>query len=314
MPENLFNTNVKTCNWRHNSHSVRKYQFIYHFLPHPQENRRATLLSAKSLAIYCLLIVLVTGLFRLIPEYFPDLLSDTNKIRESSGLSDLTMNSLLSEAAAKKAAHMFKNGYWAHVAPDGTEPWDFILGENYDYIYAGENLAKNFSDSEGVVEAWYNSPSHKENLLNPHYSEVGFAVVNGTLNGYETTLVVQMFGRPRNPTQMATVDTTDVSNIKPQMISTRTETPTYAVPTDTHVYIPSGSQQGSVKPLMDVRTASKSISILLGLFLTVLLSLDIWYTRRFGVVKLNGHTWIHLSFLIIAMAGIWFVFNPGSVL
>jgi uncharacterized protein YkwD len=72
-------------------------------------------------------------------------------------------------------------------SPDGTEPWDFILGEKYDYIYAGENLAKNFSTFDDVVEAWYNSPSHKENLLNKNYTEMGFAIVNGELNGYETT-------------------------------------------------------------------------------------------------------------------------------
>lgn len=175
------------------------------------------MLSHKAIIIYCLLILFATGLFRLIPLVFPgvlgyasdikisDLLVDSNKKRVAAGLSELRLNEKLTDAADKKASHMFEKNYWAHISPDGTEPWDFILGENYDYIYAGENLAKNFTHSDEVVEAWMGSPSHRDNLLSPNYDEVGFAVRDGILDGYETTLVVQMFGRPRAKGQVASV-------------------------------------------------------------------------------------------------------------
>ena len=55
-------------------------------------------------------------------------------------------------------------------------------------------MARDFAESKAVVEAWMNSSTHRENLVNPKYKEVGFAVVNGEYGGYETTLVVQMFG------------------------------------------------------------------------------------------------------------------------
>jgi len=94
------------------------------------------------------------------------LLKDTNDKRIENGLQPLTLNDQLNQAAAGKAADMFGNNYWAHISPSGKTPWDFILGANYQYVYAGENLAKDFQDSQGVVDAWMNSPSHKENLLN----------------------------------------------------------------------------------------------------------------------------------------------------
>jgi len=71
---------------------------------------------------------------------------------------------------------------------------DFIKSSGYTYALAGENLAKNFTDSGGVVNAWMASPTHRDNILKSGYRDVGFAIVNGVLNGEETTLVVQMFG------------------------------------------------------------------------------------------------------------------------
>jgi hypothetical protein len=68
------------------------------------------------------------------------------------------------------------------------------LESGYDYVYAGENLAKGFNSSQGVHNAWMASKSHRENILNANYREVGIAVVPGELNGDYVILVVQMFG------------------------------------------------------------------------------------------------------------------------
>jgi uncharacterized protein YkwD len=331
MSENLFNITNNTCNWRTNSHSVQKYQFIYHFLPHPHENRRASLLSVKALAFYCVMVMVFSIGFKTISTLFPDvlgyatninvtdLLQDTNKIRKENGLNSLRLNTALSEAARQKAEHMFKEGYWAHVAPDGTEPWDFILKQNYDYTYAGENLAKNFSVSDEVVEAWYNSPSHRENLLGTHYTEIGFAVVNGKLNGYETTLVVQMFGRPRQASQLADIQATDdIPSVSAPIakvdLTKDSKTPTNENGVTKVNTVISKEQQAVVKPLMDIRLISRSFTVLFGSFILLLLSLDVWYSAKKGIVKLSGHTLVHMSFLILALVGIWFVLNPGSVL
>lgn len=120
----------------------------------------------------------------------------TNVERAKAGVGQLQVSNLLTEAASEKARDMFTDQYWAHYSPSGKTPWDFMKNVGYRYTIAGENLARDFLEPEDMVNAWMNSPSHRENIVNPRYSEIGIAVVDGVLNGVETTLVVQMFGNP----------------------------------------------------------------------------------------------------------------------
>ena len=183
--------------------------FLRHLLlPHHTNNFRAKLLHLDFFAMYVVLFFLISISFRTVHKIDPNilgfatdihtdqLLNLTNQKRAEAGLTPLILNDKLSQAAAGKARDMFSKNYWAHNAPDGTTPWDFINGAGYNYSVAGENLAKNFSNSSGVVEAWMNSPSHRENMMRSQYQDIGFAIVNGVLAGEETTVVVQMFGRP----------------------------------------------------------------------------------------------------------------------
>lgn len=64
---------------------------------------------------------------------------------------------------------MFTQNYWAHVAPDGTQPWSFISAVGYAYQSAGENLGRDFYTEESLVQAWLDSPTHKANLLNANF-------------------------------------------------------------------------------------------------------------------------------------------------
>lgn len=120
--------------------------------------------------------------------------AQTNQERQLASLPALVYNATLAQAAQAKAADMFENQYWAHQSPAGKEPWDFIESSGYKYQVAGENLARDFSNTNDLVQAWMDSPTHRANIVNPKYQEIGIAVVDGVLNGVETTLVVQMFG------------------------------------------------------------------------------------------------------------------------
>jgi len=124
------------------------------------------------------------------------LLANTNAEREKRNISPLEYNEQLSYAAFLKAKDMFKQQYWAHVAPDGTTPWQWFTRVGYNYAFAGENLAKNFRSADSATGAWMASEKHRENILNPNYTEVGFAVVDGALDGKPTTLIVALYGRP----------------------------------------------------------------------------------------------------------------------
>src|SRR4029079_16600268 len=98
-----------------------------------------------------------------------------NGDRAQHGYGTLTLNSTHVAAAQAKANDMAAKGYFAHVSPDGTDPWHWFKEAGYQFDYAGENLAVNFVDSGDVNDAWMNSPTHRDNILNPHYTEIGIA-------------------------------------------------------------------------------------------------------------------------------------------
>jgi hypothetical protein len=118
----------------------------------------------------------------------------TNEERIKSGLGPVKADALLTSAAYAKANNMLNEQYWDHFGPNGESPWQFIKASGYSYIYAGENLGKGFTTSEGLHQAWMASPTHKENIIGKNYKDIGIAIVNGNLNGEDVFLVVQMFG------------------------------------------------------------------------------------------------------------------------
>ena len=177
-------------------------------VPHKENQFRPHLIRAHGL-IAVLLVALMaqvaygfatTGhlsvLGRVSNVQMTELLADTNKEREAHGLSDLTINEALNRAAALKAQNMLAEQYWAHVSPSGIEPWKWFGDAGYDYGYAGENLAKNYPTADATVQAWMNSDTHRANILKGEYVDVGFAVVQGELEGDDTTLVVALYGAP----------------------------------------------------------------------------------------------------------------------
>lgn len=124
------------------------------------------------------------------------LVSMTNSARAREGLGALSVNSLLTSAAYNKAQDMLENQYFAHTSPQGETPWDFIKSAGYNYVYAGENLAIGYTDAGELFSAWMASTTHRENIFNPNFREIGIAVVSGSYEGQETIFVAQEFGTP----------------------------------------------------------------------------------------------------------------------
>lgn len=271
--------------------------FLHLFIPQHTNNHRAKALHVDMLLVYVLLFALFNLAVRATHKVLPDvlgyatdinvqqLLTDTNAKRQEAGLGPLTLNSTLSVAAANKAADMFAKNYWAHNSPAGSTPWDFINGAGYHYTVAGENLAKNFSTSGGVVDAWMASPSHRANLLKSNYRDVGFAVVNGTLNGEETTLVVQMFGA--TPDELAQAAPTP----PPQPVVVSQEAASANAPAV------SGFESVNTSPLFNIPTVSRDLVFaFVGILMGVLL-VDAWVASRRRVVRVAGHNIAHILFL-----------------
>lgn len=182
------------------------------FVPHRANAHQPQLLRGSSLIGLALLVLglqlvynlAVTGQARVL-SYATNisettLIELTNQARAQAGLPALQTNATLRQAAQAKAVDMLSRDYWSHLAPDGAEPWQFVSEAGYTYTYAGENLAKGFATSEGVMAGWLASPGHRANLLGQNYTEIGLAVVNGELAGDETTLIVAFYATPTDVT------------------------------------------------------------------------------------------------------------------
>ncbi|MDB5195303.1 MAG: hypothetical protein JWO84_487 [Parcubacteria group bacterium] len=128
-----------------------------------------------------------------------------NTDRGVNHVGELTISPTLTSIAQAKANDMAARGYFAHVSPEGHDPWYWFTQGGYLFSYAGENLAVDFSDSADVEQAWMNSPTHRANLLNGHFTEIGIATAVGTYQGHQTTFVVQEFGTPAHATQTAAI-------------------------------------------------------------------------------------------------------------
>lgn len=117
-----------------------------------------------------------------------------NQTRYQQGLSALVVDDRLTAAAAAKARDMISRGYFGHFYQGGT-PWAFIDAAGYtDWKWAGENLAKNYRSPDQMMQAWLDSPSHRDNLLSNQFDRTGIATVAGkTPAGESVTVTVQLF-------------------------------------------------------------------------------------------------------------------------
>ncbi len=283
------------------------------FLP---EEHRAPVIHKKALAIYISILLffylflnfyktVAPGILGFASNIFvEEIVGVTNSYRSQSNLPQLRLDPELCQAAQKKAEDMFADDYWAHVAPDGTKPWYFITSVGYDYVYAGENLAKDFQKSDSVVVAWMDSPSHRQNILNDRFKDIGVAVVNGTLNGYETTLVVEMFGQKVEYLAQAQAQPQPEPQTMPEVLP---EAQTHAVNTTLWEV---GAQ---TQPKVDVFSLTRGMSLALGSMVLGFFTLDTYTARKRGLVRLSGHTVAHFGLLILLLGFVWFL-KPGAVL
>lgn len=207
--------------------TLKKY-----FVPHPENDHKPHILRERAvfgLAGIAIVLFLASVAGNYAVKKIPSLaaiqaafLVDlANEDRAELGLKQLAINDKLVTAAGLKASDMASKSYFAHVSPEGRTPWYWIQQAGYSYIYAGENLAVNFDDSEDVERAWMNSPTHKANIINTKYTEIGIATAEGIYKGKKTTFVVQMFGSPKKSIVLQGIEDTlttkvaEASEVKP---------------------------------------------------------------------------------------------------
>lgn len=270
------------------------------FLPHPKTHKKAYLISWEAILIYILIAIFLQVSFNLFATLKPgvlgvisntnrgEIISLTNGERAKFSLPALRENPLLDIAAEKKAQNMFEENYWAHYSPSGKDPWDFIRASGYKYYFAGENLARNFYTSKEAVDAWMASSAHKENITNSKFKEIGAAVLEGTLNGERTTLIVQMFG-----TSVGAVADSSVKNLPVNVAGSKSiNFPTVSV-----------DRYAVLKML--------GLSVIITIF--SLLLIDLVVIKKRGVTRLTSRHLPHLALLGLGASAL-INLKPGSIL
>jgi len=308
------------------------------FVPHSRNNYRAKALHLSSLSVFLLIIMFTQLLLAVVVKTFPgvlgiatsitadELVALTNSQRQANGLPSLSLNQNLVQAAALKGGDMLAKSYWAHTSPDGATPWTFIKQAGYSYIYAGENLARDFMDTGSVINAWMNSPSHRDNVLSSRYRDIGIAVIHGNFQGQDTTLVVQMFGTtassavaqviPKAPV-VAEAQAEVLQEPEPvQEVEVASESSQASESAVVITSQPKASVLGRLiarLPGLSDFTLTKSISISLTLILLLAIVIDTIFITRHRIVRLGGKGLAHIIFLgilLILLLGI----QPGLIL
>jgi len=262
---------------RKTTKALKKY-----FIPHEDNNYKPLILSIRTVAFVCMVALVAESAFVFGAKYIlPQsklfgiievnaLLDETNQSRVANGLPDLQVSPFLQAAAQAKANDEASKGYFAHTSPQGLTPWYWFQQAGYNFDYAGENLAVNFSDSQDVTTAWMNSPEHRANILSTDFTQIGMATAQGIYNGQLTTFVVEEFGAPapatapvtfvdtaNAATAPATAPSTAVTATKPAKSTTPTKKPVVATPPAATVPVIVAMQSSSAPAMQQTFIAVK---------------------------------------------------------
>lgn len=276
-----------------------------YFIPHQSNDHKPHFLRSRSLLVIASFLVLVelsvlANIFiiqkgsNFLAAVLPSVLvSYTNENRLAYNAPTLKTSPILERAAQLKADDMAKKGYFAHTSPEGLTPWYWFDEVGYKYLYAGENLAVNFIESKDVSDAWMNSPAHKDNIVNAHYTEIGIGTATGIYKGRETVFVAELFGTPAIPT--ALVQKSKAPAAAPKVAPSKVSQPVAVAPTPSVQILPQvkGEETTAIrgtKVVLEKIVASPKIPVtyvvgiilaLLGvaLFLAVFIKIKIQHPR-----------------------------------
>lgn len=276
-------------------HSARVRRALKdHFVPHEGNNHRPHAWRHEMLFVYSALLIIIKVAAVLLPVALPssslfasaitpkNIIALTNQTRKNLALPVLQMNDLLAKAAAAKAQDMARGQYFSHTSPDGRTPWDWIKAVGYKYRFAGENLAVQFEQAEDVEAGWLASPTHRANIVNKDYTEIGVGVASGTYEKAPAVFVVQMFGKPQSVIAASTAN--DIQPVEESLRAEVVSNGTVAGATNTFTI---SSDNVKVRPLSGgyqvtaVIPEAEAVSAALG-------------DQQVDLIKSDVHTWIGL--------------------
>ncbi|NLK51179.1 MAG: LysM peptidoglycan-binding domain-containing protein [Syntrophomonadaceae bacterium] len=116
----------------------------------------------------------------------------TNAERTKAGLAPLKYNAELSQVARLKSEDMRDKNYFSHTSPTYGSPFAMLQQFGISFTAAGENIAAGYATPQEVVNGWMNSPGHRQNILNPNYTQLGVGyAAGGSYRHYWTQLFIK---------------------------------------------------------------------------------------------------------------------------
>ena len=110
-----------------------------------------------------------------------DIIDRTNALRRENGVSVLTVNGELMQAAQVRADEMAAHTVYSHTRPNGGK-----FNTVADCPYMAENIHRiadwtmsNQTLAERAVADWSASTTHNKNMVNPKLSEIGVGLARG---------------------------------------------------------------------------------------------------------------------------------------
>ncbi|PRY02705.1 CAP domain-containing protein [Allonocardiopsis opalescens] len=113
----------------------------------------------------------------------------TNRERTAAGCPALSVDERLHAAAEGHSGDMAERDYFSHESPEGDGPGERAAAQGYPR-WSGENIAMGQPDAASVVQAWMDSPGHRDNILNCSSTDIGVGAVDSGRGIYWT----QLFG------------------------------------------------------------------------------------------------------------------------
>lgn len=98
----------------------------------------------------------------------------TNNYRSLVGVSSLTLDSSLVEAANIRAKELSDS--FSHTRPNGSSCFTVLSELGISYGTAGENIAAGYSSSQSVMEGWRSSSGHYQNIISSKFKKIGIGV------------------------------------------------------------------------------------------------------------------------------------------
>lgn len=122
-----------------------------------------------------------------------EILRLVNVERQRVNAPPLVLNDKLAAAAQRHAQDMATSRRTSHTGSDGSTMRSRIDATQYNWSTIGENVAMGQPTATAVMAAWMNSPGHRQNILNPAFTELGVGYAAGANRPYWA----QVFARPR---------------------------------------------------------------------------------------------------------------------